>query len=157
MSASVLLVFCLCHHSERNLFECLSNIHALVCAESHLDQWHKGQGIHPSRPAPAAVRATSGDLQHRSPSQEDEIRGESLCSDVCPNWPSVCLLTRIAPLKSGNDFSFASFFLWLHVSQQRSFFKNESSDICKNRHNLRRRMGVCSTKAEPGTKKNHSL
>lgn len=34
--------------------------------------------------------------------------------------------------------------------QQRSCFKTELGGICKNRHNLRRRMGVCSTKPEPG-------
>lgn len=37
--------------------------------------------------------------------------------------------------------------------QQRGFFKTEPGDICKNRHNLRRRMGVCSTKPEPGKNK----
>lgn len=50
-----------------------THIGPLVFAESHLDQRHKGQGVHPPRPAPAAVRAASGDMQHRSPSQEDEI------------------------------------------------------------------------------------
>lgn len=53
-----------------------------------------------------------------------------------------------------------TFLFCIHLSmnaclQQRSFFKNESSDICKNRHNLRRRMGVCSTKPEPGKKNKH--